>query len=438
MSRSLQRSTSTITVMASLIAMMVSGCATPVGEQGRGLSAPGRGPTSPMSGYPQTSAHSPYGAPRPAAQPARPNISPVAPVNPRVAHANPPVAQINPAPAQADPSVAQVGFFRPAVPAACSCDGCDGAACAPAGQGCIVPTPTGCNVCGIDPQEFICDGGDHQPEVRLLRDDTLAGLDPEDTIVHYTTQAGDIEIKASNRVCVYAPRFSSVRKITGALAGDFAVGAAQVDRPQGAVRVDRNLPGLVVTDSIELGHADAARRIDAMPVGHDKSGQVAIDPDGALRSIDLSGTDCEISSQCPGDFADRGKSGRIDTDTIAGFDFNVAGLGRVVNDRVLRVEARESIITKKPDFRLMIPTVTNEFLRIDTAYVASRGRRHDAALPSRGTSGAVTTVTAAGRWYCGSEEPDLGYRGIGLCGCRIDLCYRWIGVRYTRIDRGDR
>ncbi len=114
------------------------------------------------------------------------------------------------------------------------------------------------------PQEFICDGGDHPPAATLRRDDTIAGLQPEDTVVHYTNQAGDIEFEASNRVCLYAPRFLSVRKITGALAGGRAIGAAQMDKPVGAVRVDQPLPGLVMTDTSELGHADVARRIDAM------------------------------------------------------------------------------------------------------------------------------------------------------------------------------
>ena len=88
--------------------------------------------------------------------------------------------------------------------------------------------------------------------------------DPEDTVVHYTTEAGDIGIQASNRTCLYAPRFASVRKITGAVAGDHAIGAAQFDRPLGASGIDQPLPGLVMTDTIELAHADVARRIDAM------------------------------------------------------------------------------------------------------------------------------------------------------------------------------
>lgn len=145
--------------------------------------------------------------------------------------------------------------------------GCGGIGC----QACCPQPPYGYampngywNAYGIDPQEFICDGGDYPPEAILRRDDTIAGLQPEDTVVHYTNEAGDIEFQASNRVCLYAPRFLSVRKITGALAGGRAVGLAQMDKPLGTVRVDQPLPGLVMTDSLELAHADVARRIDAM------------------------------------------------------------------------------------------------------------------------------------------------------------------------------
>lgn len=136
--------------------------------------------------------------------------------------------------------------------------------CNPSPYGYIVPPTMPMNAYGIDPQEFICDGGDNPPNVAVRRDDSLTGLQPEDTVVHYTTAAGDVEVKASNKVCLYAPRFLSVRKITGALAGGRAVGAAQFDKPLGTSRLDQPLPRLTMTDSVELAHADVTRKIDAM------------------------------------------------------------------------------------------------------------------------------------------------------------------------------
>ncbi|MFK8114114.1 MAG: DUF11 domain-containing protein [Rubripirellula sp.] len=191
-------------------------------------------------------------------------------------------------PATQNSQVAQVGFFRSAggsrgpnipcgpalvgspapaglVGGACGCNSCGSSDCAPQNpQGYVMQSQVGWNAYGIDPQEFLCDGGDHQPRAIVKQDDSVGGLQPEDTVVHYTTDAGDIEVQASNRTCVYAPRFVSVRKITGALAGGRAVGLKQVDRPLGTDLVDLNQPGLVMTETTELGHADVARRIDAM------------------------------------------------------------------------------------------------------------------------------------------------------------------------------
>jgi uncharacterized repeat protein (TIGR01451 family) len=165
--------------------------------------------------------------------------------------------------------IAQVGYDVPVASSQCH-SGC-GSACGSSATGCS-SAPHGyampCNVCwnayGIDPQEFLCDGGDHPPAARVRRDDSIDGLQAEDTVVHYTTEAGDIELQASNRVCLYAPRFSSVRKITGAVAGDQAIGLAQFDRPQGTIRMDSQLPGLVMADSTQLAYADVARPIDAL------------------------------------------------------------------------------------------------------------------------------------------------------------------------------
>ena len=128
------------------------------------------------------------------------------------------------------------------------------------------PQPTAFNAYGIDPQEFLCDGGDQPPAAMLDLDDTLAGLQPEDTVVHYTTEAGDIGLEASNRVCVYAPRFASVRKITGAASGGRAIAVNGFNKPVGPNRLELDQPGLVMTETTELGRADASRGLDAMRV----------------------------------------------------------------------------------------------------------------------------------------------------------------------------
>ena len=232
-----------IALLASGLMIVFTGCTIPTGQPDSGFRMPGS-PRTP-------SIPSPPSSPLPGSG----SFSPI-----------PGYSQSQAAP---DPSVAQVGFFAPACDSSaagtgCGCLGCGAADCSVTPHGYVMQSPAGWNAYGTDPQEFICDGGDQQPAAFVRRDDSVGGLAPQDTIVHYTNEAGEIEVQASNRTCLYAPRFSSVRKITGALAGGRAVSLAQVDRPQGANRIDIQIPGLTITDSTELGHADVARPIDAM------------------------------------------------------------------------------------------------------------------------------------------------------------------------------
>ncbi|MEO1529171.1 MAG: DUF11 domain-containing protein [Planctomycetota bacterium] len=169
------------------------------------------------------------------------------------------------APQQAD-EIAQVGFvdrLRAAKGGGVYCGDCEVEvdancmSCEPPVAG-FFPRPT------IDPQEFLCNGGD-APEAAILRKDGyVAGLEPADAVVHYTTEAGDIKLQASNRVCVYSPRFGSVRQVSSAAGGERTVALQGIAKPVGPTGVGMNQPSLAVGESIELGRADVARRVDAM------------------------------------------------------------------------------------------------------------------------------------------------------------------------------
>ncbi len=67
----------------------------------------------------------------------------------------------------------------------------------------------------IPGDELICDGGDEGIGVAVDSEWTVRGLDSEDTVAHFDTLSGERRIEASNRVCIYAPRFGSVRKTYG-------------------------------------------------------------------------------------------------------------------------------------------------------------------------------------------------------------------------------
>lgn len=62
--------------------------------------------------------------------------------------------------------------------------------------------------------EYICDGGDLNEDANIKKDQSVVGVDQEDTIAHYTTLDGRKEITPSNKVCIYAPRFAAVRHVT--------------------------------------------------------------------------------------------------------------------------------------------------------------------------------------------------------------------------------
>jgi uncharacterized repeat protein (TIGR01451 family) len=94
--------------------------------------------------------------------------------------------------------------------------GYEGASCDPmSNAACYDPTLGGCIRM---PDEYICDGGDRDVRVDVLKDWTVRGLDTEDTIAHYDTLQGETHVEASNRVCIYAPRFAAVRTVSGIIA----------------------------------------------------------------------------------------------------------------------------------------------------------------------------------------------------------------------------
>ena len=63
--------------------------------------------------------------------------------------------------------------------------------------------------------EYVCDGSDRGARVTVDEAWNVDGLDTEDTVGHYDTLQGRRLVTPSNRVCIYAPRFASVRKIDG-------------------------------------------------------------------------------------------------------------------------------------------------------------------------------------------------------------------------------
>ncbi|WP_435010507.1 hypothetical protein P12x_001777 [Tundrisphaera lichenicola] len=95
----------------------------------------------------------------------------------------------------------------------CPFTGSDGGACKlPCGPVCGTPPPPGRPWMPRD--EFLCDGGDRDEPIHFAGNGGLAGIDPRDTVVNFN--AGDRpRVLPTNVVCVYAPRFASVRVAVG-------------------------------------------------------------------------------------------------------------------------------------------------------------------------------------------------------------------------------
>ena len=81
-----------------------------------------------------------------------------------------------------------------------------------------LPAGTDPAVIEMYPDEYLFDGGDRENPVHY-DDYHRLGLDTEDTIVEYQTHKGKHEVKKSNRVAVYAPRFAAIRSASSPLSG---------------------------------------------------------------------------------------------------------------------------------------------------------------------------------------------------------------------------
>ena len=114
-----------------------------------------------------------------------------------------------------------------------------------------------------DPQEYIFDGGDHDPQVRLKSDLTQVGLDPEDTVIQYETVDGKTSVESGCRVAIYAPRFASVRKRQSTREKDLSMRAQATLRPDGPETIRDQLPSAKVTQPLKPLNSDNVRVVEA-------------------------------------------------------------------------------------------------------------------------------------------------------------------------------
>jgi uncharacterized repeat protein (TIGR01451 family) len=99
--------------------------------------------------------------------------------------------------------------------------------------------------------EYVCDGGDAFPGVDVARNWRVFGLQQQDTVAHYDTIDGHTYVQPSNCVCLYAPRFAAVRKVTGYGLHEQHESAVDIDRPQLPVQGSRSELATTVLQPVE-------------------------------------------------------------------------------------------------------------------------------------------------------------------------------------------
>ncbi|MCY2967530.1 MAG: hypothetical protein NT069_28520 [Planctomycetota bacterium] len=87
--------------------------------------------------------------------------------------------------------------------------------CPPGGDPCPACNSSCCDADRY-PDEYLCDGGDREEPVHY-DDDGMIGLETQDTVAEFRDGTGKRRVRRTNEVCVYAPRFSSVTVVSGAL-----------------------------------------------------------------------------------------------------------------------------------------------------------------------------------------------------------------------------
>ncbi|MDB4637730.1 MAG: hypothetical protein P8M30_02150 [Planctomycetaceae bacterium] len=90
---------------------------------------------------------------------------------------------------------------------------------------------TMCDACLslLFPDEYISDGGDRGLPFHY-EDGRYAGFESADTIVEYKDHTGESEVKVTNRVSVYSPRFAAVRTVSVPSEGTVSQFASGADK----------------------------------------------------------------------------------------------------------------------------------------------------------------------------------------------------------------
>ena len=112
----------------------------------------------------------------------------------------------------------------------------------------VFPVPLGRNLRQKDPRyrhnakrlsrsdEYVYDGSDREARVQVDGNWNIYGMDTEDTFGHFDTLDGKRLVSPSNRVDIYAPRFSAVRRVDNLRNAQRSSLVTQMKRKEGTVQ----------------------------------------------------------------------------------------------------------------------------------------------------------------------------------------------------------
>ncbi|MEM9700913.1 MAG: hypothetical protein AAF907_00550 [Planctomycetota bacterium] len=125
--------------------------------------------------------------------------------------------------------------------------------------------------------EYLCDGGDRLRPTGVTDElGGLGGLDTEDAVVRFRGSDGELTVRPTNRVCIYAPRFAEVTTTFGIVADIRYQGPADVARTAGSA---------VGVSDVPTGTMRQETRLDAARARSKVSGLTAERPWSALSDV---------------------------------------------------------------------------------------------------------------------------------------------------------
>lgn len=160
----------------------------------------------------------------------------------------------------------------------------------PLPQGIVTPwAPPG--IAGPWPHdEYLEDGGDRDVQVTVAPDFQVGGLDLEDTVIHYDTIDGRTIVKPTNKVCIYAPRFGAVRKVTSVYENEQRDNLVEAGQPVKPARHDEKLLATTAVQPLQPRGEIGARQISIerlrQPAGRVSQRLLALGVEGAMKAYE--------------------------------------------------------------------------------------------------------------------------------------------------------